>query len=66
MPDPAHQTDRRRGRIRRIADEAVRRAKDFEGWRACEAAKQHVRREHGAHVPCYDAIIDRIKDRLEI
>jgi len=66
MPDPATQTDRRRARIRRIADEALRRAKAFDGWRAYEAAKSHVRREHGTHVPGYDAIIDRIKDRLEI
>jgi len=66
MPDLQTQTDRRRGRTRRIAKEAVRRAQGLEDWRAYEAAKRYVRREYGAHVPGYDAIIDRIKDRLEI
>jgi len=66
MPDLQTQTDRRRSRIRRIAKEAVRHAKGFDCWRAYEAAKEYVRREYGPHVPGYDAIIDRIKDRLEI
>jgi len=52
---------------RRIADEAVRRAKGFSGWRAYEAAKGYVRREHpGARKDEYDATLDAIKDRLEI
>lgn len=51
--------------VRRIADEAVRRAKGFGGWRKYEAAKAYVRRQHPAHEH-YDAIIDAIKTRLEI
>jgi hypothetical protein len=66
MPDLQQQTERREARIRRIADEACRRAKGFDGWRSYEAAKGYVRRQHGAHVPGYDAIMDHIKDRLGI
>lgn len=51
--------------VRRIADEAVRRAKGFAGWRAYEAAKSYVRRQH-PNCDDYDAIIDAIKDRLDI
>jgi hypothetical protein len=51
--------------VRRIADEAVRRAKGFEGWRKYEAAKAYVQRQHPTHDD-YDAIIDAIKTRLEI
>jgi hypothetical protein len=60
MPTDTHTPD-----VRRIADEAVRRAKGFSGWRAYEAAKAYVRREHPSRDD-YDAIIDAIKDRLEI
>lgn len=66
MPTPARQTERRRGRIRRIANEAVHRARGLDGWRAYEAAKHYVRREYSPHVPGYTAIIDRIKKQLEI
>jgi hypothetical protein len=66
MDTPEHQTDRHEARIERIAGEAVRCAKGFDGWRAYEAAKGYVRREYGTHIPGYDAIIDCIKDRLEI
>ena len=68
MPDRTLQTDRRRGRIRHLAREAVSvaRRKGLSGWDAYEAAKRHVRAEHGPHVPGYDAIINRITDRLEI
>jgi hypothetical protein len=51
--------------VRRIADEAVRRAKGFEDWQAYEAAKGYVRRQHPGRED-YDAIIDAIKTRLEI
>ena len=60
MPTSAPDTD-----VRRIADEAVRRARGFTGWRAYEAAKSFVRREYPGHDQ-YDAIIDAIQDRLEI
>lgn len=51
--------------VRRIADEAVRRAKGFEGWRKYESVKTYVRCQHPTHED-YDAIIDAIKHRLEI
>ena len=66
MTDRATNADRRQARVQRIAREAVREASASEGWQAYERAKQHVRREYGTHVPGYDAIIDEIKDRLEI
>jgi len=53
--------------VRRIADEAVRRAKGFSDWRAYEAAKDYVRCNHpGLRKEQYDFVIDAIKDRLEI
>jgi len=58
-------TDTHDPTVRRIADEAVRRAKGFEGWQKYEAAKTYVRRQHPRHEG-YDAIIDAIKHRLEI
>jgi len=66
MPDPATQTDRREARVQRIARKAVRHARGHDGWRAYEAAKGYVRRQYGAHIPGYDAIMDHIKDRLGI
>lgn len=66
MRDPTQQTDRREARVQRVAQEAVRAARGHDGWDAYEAAKAYVRREHGANVPGYNAIIDRIKDRLDI
>jgi len=66
MPDLQQQAERRRDRIRRIADAAVRCARGHNGWQAYEAAKAYVHREHGAGTPGYDAIIDRIKTRLQI
>ena len=64
MDTPEHQTDRHEARIRRIAGEAVRAAKGFDGWRAYEAAKGYVRREYGPHIDEYDAILNAITDRL--
>jgi len=58
-------TDAQDPDVRRIADEAVRRAKGFSGWRAYEAAKGYVRREHPQHDQ-YEQIIDAIKTRLQI
>jgi hypothetical protein len=66
MDTPEHQTDRHEARIQRIAHEALRRSRGHEGWDAYEVAKGYVRRQYGAHIPGYDAIIDRIKDELEI
>jgi len=39
-------TTTRDAELRRIAEEAVRRAEGSEGWRAYEAAKSFVRREY--------------------
>lgn len=60
MPKQTHDTE-----VRRIAEEAVRRTKGFTDWRAYEAAKSYVRRQCPDHHR-YDAIIDAIKNRLEI
>jgi hypothetical protein len=60
-------TTTRDAELRRIAEEAVRRAEGSEGWRAYEAAKSFVRREYpGLRKEEYDAVINAIKDRLEI
>lgn len=57
----------RQHQARRIATEAVRQAREFTGWTAYEVAKDYVRREYpGLRKDQYDAIIDAIKDRLEI
>jgi hypothetical protein len=62
MPTTTHDPE-----VRCIANEAVRRTKGFSGWNAYEAAKGYVRRKYpGLRKDKYDAIIDLIKDRLEI
>jgi hypothetical protein len=66
VPNPQTQTDRRQARIRRISREALRRARGLDGWRAYEAAKGYVRREYGAHIPGYDAVLRRIIDELNL
>ena len=60
-------TTTRDAELRRIAEEAVRRAEDSEGWRAYETSKRYLRREYpGLRKDEYDNIIDAIKDRLSI
>jgi len=62
MPTTIHAPE-----MRRIANEAVRRARGFDGWKAYEAAKTHVRRGYpGLRKDEYNTTIDAIKDRLEI
>ncbi|WP_103021489.1 hypothetical protein [Salinibacter altiplanensis] len=67
MPTTTHGSEAKAGKVRRVAEEAARRAKEFDGWTAYEAAKGYVRREYpGLRKDQYDAIIDAIKTRLEI
>lgn len=66
MPMATHATSRDT-EVQRAANEAVRRARAFDGWTAYEAAKRHAQRSHPeVFSRRHGDIIDMIKTRLDL